>query len=90
MNKDIIKELFDEISTGTGLSYSGDRTISRSEAQSILDYITHLQQENENLKTINEELNILNELHQKLNGKLRLEINRLTEELKGVQCMDDV
>ena len=44
MNIELIKELFDEISTNTGLSYSGDRTISKSEAESILDYITNLRQ----------------------------------------------
>ena len=56
MNIELIKELFDEISTGTGLSYSGDRTISRSEAQSILDYITNLQEENEHEKEHDEKM----------------------------------
>lgn len=44
MNKEMIKELFDEISTRTGLSYSGDRTLSKSEAESILDYISELEE----------------------------------------------
>lgn len=45
MNKEEIIVLLQEISTNIGLSYSGDRTISYSEKECILDYIDNLQQD---------------------------------------------
>ena len=39
-----------EISTTTGISYSGDRTISTDFANKLIDYIKDLQQENAQLK----------------------------------------
>lgn len=45
--KDEIKEIEEwlrDISTPTGLSYSGDRTLSNSMVDHIIDYITNLQE----------------------------------------------
>lgn len=52
MNDEIreIEEWLRDISTPTGLSYSGDRTLSNSMVDKIVDYITNLQNENENMK----------------------------------------
>ena len=55
--KDEIKEIEEwlrDISTPTGLSYSGDRTLSNSMADHIIDYITNLQEEKEDYKSRNE------------------------------------
>ena len=50
MDKKIIKEWLNDIATPTGISYSGDRTISESMVEKIVDYIKSLQQENKQLK----------------------------------------
>lgn len=53
MNKKIIKEWLSDIATPTGISYSGDQTISESMAEKIVDYVSNLEQaldENNKLK----------------------------------------
>lgn len=44
MNKEIINEWLSDIATPTGISYSGDRTISESMAEKIVDYVSNLEQ----------------------------------------------
>lgn len=51
-----IAESLREISTPTGLSYSGDRTLNNSYTEKIIDYITNLQQKVEQLEKENEQL----------------------------------
>ena len=51
-----IAESLREISTPTGLSYSGDRTLNNSYAEKIIDYIINLQQKVEQLEKENEQL----------------------------------
>ena len=46
MNKNKIEEWLRDISTPTGLSYSGDRTLSDSEVDCIINYINELEQKN--------------------------------------------
>ena len=51
MNKEIINEWLSDIATPTGISYSGDQTISESMAEKIVDYVSNLEQAlNENNK----------------------------------------
>ena len=50
-----IAESLREISTPTGLSYSGDRTLNNSYTEKIIDYITNLQQKVEQLENIRKE-----------------------------------
>ena len=51
MNKEIINEWLSNIATPTGISYSGDQTISESMAEKIVDYVSNLEQAlNENNK----------------------------------------
>lgn len=50
MNKDVIKEWLEDISTPTGLSYSGDLTLSNSMVDKIGEYIEEIEQENQQLK----------------------------------------
>ena len=59
-----IAESLREISTPTGLSYSGDRTLNNSYTEKIIDYITNLQQKVEQLN------NIINELEKWLKDNI--------------------
>lgn len=43
MNREKLEEWLKDISTPTGLSYSGDRTLSNSEVDSILEYADDLE-----------------------------------------------
>lgn len=43
MNRKKLEEWLKDISTPTGLSYSGDRTLSNSEVDTILEYVDNLQ-----------------------------------------------
>ena len=45
MNKEIIKDWLNDIATPTGISYSGDRTISESMVEQIVDYVDELEQQ---------------------------------------------
>lgn len=44
MNKKIINEWLSDIATPTGISYSGDKTISESMVEKIVDYVSNLEQ----------------------------------------------
>lgn len=61
MNKEIIEKVLLEISTPTGLTYSGDTTICNDEVKDIMNYINNLEQQ---VKTqqlmINKAINLLN------------------------------
>lgn len=66
-----IAESLREISTPTGLSYSGDRTLNNSYTEKIIDYITSLQQKVEQLEKENDDLK--NRLDNEVaDGNLRL------------------
>lgn len=43
MNREKLEEWLKDISTPTGLSYSGDQTLSNSEVDTILEYVDNLQ-----------------------------------------------
>lgn len=45
MNKEIIEKILLEISTPTGLTYSGDTTICNDEVKDIMNYINNLEQQ---------------------------------------------
>ena len=45
MNKEIIKDWLSDIATPTGISYSGDQTISESMAENIVNYVDELEQQ---------------------------------------------
>ncbi len=45
MNKEIIKGWLNDIATPTGISYSGDQTISESMVENIVDYVDELEQQ---------------------------------------------
>ena len=45
MNKEIIEKVLLEISTPTGLTYSGDTTICNDEVKDIMNYINNLEQQ---------------------------------------------
>lgn len=53
MDKEIIKDWLSDIATPTGISYSGDQTISESMAENIVDYVDELEQQ---CKKLQEEL----------------------------------
>lgn len=50
MSKEIINEWLSDIATPTGISYSGDRTISKSMAEKIVDYVSNLEQTLDEIK----------------------------------------
>lgn len=64
MNKNKIEEWLRDISTPTGLSYSGDRTLSDSEVDCIIYYINELEQKDKEIERLN---NIINEYEMWLN-----------------------
>ena len=45
MDKEIIKDWLNDIATPTGISYAGDRTISESMVEKIVDYVDELEQQ---------------------------------------------
>ena len=45
MNVKVIKEWLNDIATPTGISYSGDQTISESMVEKIVDYVDELEQQ---------------------------------------------
>lgn len=45
MNKEIIEKILLEISTPTGLTYSGDTTICDDEVKDIMNYINNIEQQ---------------------------------------------
>lgn len=45
MNKEIIKDWLNDIATPTGISYSGDQTLSESMVKEIIDYVDDLEQQ---------------------------------------------
>lgn len=45
MNEKVIKEWLNDIATPTGISYSGDQTISESMVKNIADYVEELEQQ---------------------------------------------
>ena len=55
MNKEELQWL-KEISTTTGISYSGDQTITTAFANKIINYIEQLEQKNKQLKEQRQEL----------------------------------
>jgi hypothetical protein len=47
MNRELIEEILKDISTPTGISYSGDKTIANSTVENILEFIDDLQKKAE-------------------------------------------
>lgn len=47
MNRELIEEILKDISTPTGISYSGDQTIANSTVENILEFIDDLQKKAE-------------------------------------------
>jgi len=47
MDKELIEEILKDISTPTGISYSGDQTIANSTVDNILEFIEDLQKKAE-------------------------------------------
>lgn len=45
MNKEIIEDWLKDIATPTGVSYSGDQTISESMVEEIVSYVEELEQQ---------------------------------------------
>ena len=45
MNVKVIKEWLNDIANPTGISYSGDQTISESMVEKIVDYVDELEQQ---------------------------------------------
>lgn len=52
MNVKVIKEWLNDIATPTGISYSGDQTISESMVEKIVSYVAELEQENKKQKEV--------------------------------------
>ena len=52
MNKEIINEWLSDIATPTGISYSGDQTISESMDEKIVDYVSNLEQALDEIQNI--------------------------------------
>lgn len=96
--KDEIKEIEEwlrDISTPTGLSYSGDRTLSNSMVDHIIEYITTLQEENDDLKNRLEnavaDCNIRLQENERLRSFMKRAEDRLIEiENKYGYILDDV
>lgn len=64
MNKEIIAEWLNDIATPTGISYSGDQTLSKSDVEKIVNYINELQQENRQMSLkYNQALSILSDFN---------------------------
>lgn len=52
MDKEIIKKWLNDIATPTGISYSGDRTISENMVEKIVDYVDELEQQAKKQKEV--------------------------------------
>lgn len=57
MNKEIIEKVLLEISTPTGLTYSGDTTICNDEVKDIMNYINSLEQQCKKQKEVIDKVN---------------------------------
>lgn len=69
MNVKVIKEWLNDIATPTGISYSGDQTISESMVKNIVDYVEELEQQCKKQKElINRILNETKETRDILNN----------------------
>lgn len=64
MNKEIIEKVLLEISTPTGLTYSGDTTICNDEVKDIMNYINNLEQQCQKQKEVIDKItsNIKNDI----------------------------
>lgn len=56
MDKEIIEKILLEISTPTGLTYSGDTTICNDEVKDIMNYINNIEQQCKKQKEIIDKL----------------------------------
>lgn len=56
MDKKIIEDWLKNIATPTGISYSGDQTISEDMVEDIVDYVDNLEQQAKKQKEVIEEI----------------------------------
>lgn len=59
MNVKVIKEWLNDIATPTGISYSGDQTISESMVKNIVDYVEELEQQCKKQKEAIDKINLI-------------------------------
>lgn len=62
MDKEIIKDWLNDIATPTGISYSGDQTISESMVKKIIDYVDDLEQQCKKQKEVIDKLELENKV----------------------------
>ena len=62
MDKEIIEKVLLEISTPTGLTYSGDITICDDEVKDIMNYINNLEQQCKRQKEVIDKATELNQI----------------------------
>lgn len=62
MDKEIIEKVLLEISTPTGLTYSGDITICDDEVKDIMNYINNLEQQCKKQKEVIDKATELNQI----------------------------
>lgn len=72
MDKEIIEKFLLEISTPTGLTYSGDTTICNDEVKYIMNYINDLEQQCKKQKEIIDKIYELIKQHIRKDGFLEL------------------
>ena len=69
MNREKLEEWLKDISTPTGLSYSGDQTLSNSEVDTILEYVDNLQSKIDKANELLEEILVVSDWEHK--GRFR-------------------
>ena len=69
MDKEIIEKVLLEISTPTGLTYSGDTTICNDEVKDIMNYINSLEQQCKKQKEVIDKIMNLIKQYGKYDGK---------------------
>lgn len=62
MDKEIIEKILLEISTPTGLTYSGDTTICDDEVKDIMNYINNIEQQCKKQKEVIDKLELENKV----------------------------
>ena len=69
MNVKVIKEWLNDIATPTGISYSGDQTISESMVEKIVDYVDELEQQCKKQKEVIDKITDLIKQYGKYDGE---------------------
>lgn len=86
MDKEIIEKVLLEISTPTGLTYSGDTTICNDEVKDIMNYINNIEQQCKKQKeVINKAVNDIQEIIDAVNKNTIIAMKQFNFKLEIIQ-----